>query len=150
MRPEWTDRELQGIELLLREQGVDPTKETAENNWLRCHEQVIFNKPLGDFTAEEWRAIGQKLDRHDLVAHRRDYAWDVNYGRLVPLLSRETVVVRMRRDLAENICVALSTQETVVIRMRRELAKELCVALSSQPSGVAWDAKAVIEKALGE
>ena len=128
MRAEWTDRELEGIALLLRELGVDPAEETAENNWRRCHEQVIFRKPLGDFTADEWRALGKKLDKNHLVDHGRDYAWDVNYGRLVPLLG----------------------QETVVIRMRRELAKELCVALSSQPSGVAWDAKAVIEKALEE
>ena len=126
MSTEWTDRELEGIELLLRELRIDPTEETSENNWRRCHEQVIFRKPLGDFDAPEWRALGEKLNLRNLVSHGRDYAWDVNYGRLVPLLGKEQVVIRMRRTLA----------------------KELCVALSSQPSGVAWDAKAVIEKAL--
>lgn len=128
MTAEWTDRELEGIGLLLRKLDVDTTEETAENLCVRCHEQVIFGKPLGDFDAPEWRALGEKLNLRNLVSHGRDCAWDVNYGRLVPLLGKETVVIRMRCSLA----------------------KELCVALSSQSSGVAWDAKAVIEKALGD
>jgi hypothetical protein len=126
MTTEWTDRELEGIELLLLKLCVNTTEETMENNWLRCHEQVIFNKPLGNFEKQEWRELGEKLDERNLVKHGCDYAWDVNYGRLVPLLRQQSVSIRMRRGLAESL-----------LKM-----------LSIDPSETARDAGIIIERAL--
>jgi hypothetical protein len=83
---EWTRRELKGIELLLAKLKINPKEPTRPNQWIRCHKRVIFEEPLGDFTKLEWHELGKKLHSHHLVDHGRDYAWDVNFGRLVPLL----------------------------------------------------------------
>jgi len=103
MTEEWTDRELEGIALLLRELGIDPAEKADESHCVRCHEQVIFREPLGDFDVPEWRALGEKLGFLGYATQGRDYAWDVNYGRLLPILNRETVVIRMRREMAKEL-----------------------------------------------
>lgn len=128
MTAEWTDRELEGIELLLRKLNVNLTEETAENLCVRCQERVIFSNPLGDFDELEWRLLGEKLGFLGFVSQGRDYAWDVNYGRLVPLLKQESVSIRIRRDFAKN----------------------LCDILSRHPSEIARGAAIVIKKSLGD
>ena len=126
MRQEWTDRELEGIYQLLRVIGVSIDGPVEINIWMSCHENVIFDKPPGGFTKDEWHALGRKLSEKNLVDHRRDFAWSVNYGRLVKLVRQSLVSIRLRKSTAEYICEILRDDPSEIAwNIRNSIKKEL-------------------------
>ena len=99
----WTTRELEGIALFLKELESNPKYLAEDSRWMCCHERRLFTVPLGDFTRDEWAALGMKLNNAGLTERKRDYTWKVHDGRLRYILKQETVEVRLKKSAARQL-----------------------------------------------